>query len=175
MRTDFVFERIFCATPGDLELERRAFQSAVAEVNEHVGLARSILLVPVCALGAATLGYFNEALRDNVRACRGFIQVLGGSWGPPLADNEGLFDLALACRDDFGLPMQTVAVFLKDIPPQRREPAVLRFREKLAEAAPVPVLLYADIPSFEIAVRDLLTAWHEQIAQPQRKMASTVA
>lgn len=93
----FAMYRVFCAAPG-LELERQAFHEAIGAFNEQKGMPRGVLFVPVSVpVNMTDKRVYQAAVDANVRACRFFVQVLQGTWGPPELNFEREFELAAEC------------------------------------------------------------------------------
>jgi hypothetical protein len=151
----FDFYRVFCSTPGTLDEEQDTFLNAVGEVNEQYAIGTKRLFVPVVCRGAANSGGYNGALRENVRDADFFVQILGHSWGAESAEFEDLFDYACECRDEAGLRMRHVALFLKDLPPAKLKPTAAAFREKHTGAAET----FRDSGELSVKLSALLKDW----------------
>jgi hypothetical protein len=118
--------RIYCATPWELEEERRTFYATVGEFNAAHAMPREVLYVPVSLGSVPDKRPYQYAVRDNIRACRYYIQVLDAVpphqhpstlWGPPERNFEPDLRLALECRADAAMPMCEVVVLVKQPPP----------------------------------------------------------
>src|SRR5262245_43257776 len=112
--------QIYCATPWELEEERQVFYTTVGECNETYAMPRGVLYVPLSLGNVPDKRPYQYAVKENIRACRYYIQVLDALpphqppamiWGPPQRNFEYDLRLALACRADPALPMCEVAVF----------------------------------------------------------------
>src|SRR3954449_1246917 len=125
--------RIFCATPGDLEDERRAFYELIAEFNEQHSVQRNVLFVPVSVTPNMTdTRSFRPAIKDNIRACTFYIQLLEDSWGPPQKNFEREFALAQNFSADPDLPMkEIVTLFKKPLLPHRVDADVIALKQSL--------------------------------------------
>src|SRR4051812_48646246 len=125
--------RVFCATPGDLEEERRAFHDVLGDVNQEEGMAQGILLVPVSILPAVVdKRAFQSAITENIRSCRYYVQVIEDTWGAPEKNFERDYAVALRCAADPELPMQDVAVLFKQpLLPHRVEPDVAEWKRRV--------------------------------------------
>lgn len=160
MAAPFAMYRIFCSSPGDLDVERELFQDVIGRSNEDGGLADGVLFVPVILRGlAASLGNSLPAVRQNVRDADFFVQILGTSWGPDAAGFADLFELAVERRGAFNVDMREVAVFLKDVDPGRIQPAVTSFRERAGTLDRVPVSVFKNPLELEQRLLATLTAW----------------
>ena len=157
----YSMHRIFCATPGDLEIEREAFYKAMADFNERHAMPRGILFVSVSMVpGVLDLRPYQGVLAENIRSCRYYIQVLEDSWGPPFRNFEREYAVAMRCQSDPNLPMQDVAVlFKKPLLPHQMEPSVLELKQKLA-----PGPDFETPAEYSERVTALLTTWLETVA-----------
>jgi len=129
----YQMHRIFCASPGDLEEERRAFYDLIGSLNEEDAMSRGLLLVPLSILpNAADKRLFQAAVSENIRSCSYYVQVLEDTWGGAEKNFERDYALALRCASDPDFPMQGVAVlFKKPLLPHRVEPEVADLKRRL--------------------------------------------
>jgi hypothetical protein len=151
----FQTHRVFCATPGDLEEERRAFQDVAGRLNEEEGMPRGLLFAPVTIVPSVLdKRAFQGAVNENIRSCSFFVQVLEDTWGPPEKNFERDYALALRCAADPALPMREVAVLCKrPLLPHRVEPEVAELKRRLDSPD------FVSIAEFEQRLRDLLSRW----------------
>jgi len=114
--------RIYCATPWELEEERGAFYATVGEFNAAYAMPREVLYVPVSLGSVPDKRPYHYAVKDNIRTCRHYIQVLdipppdqpaSTIWGPPERNFERDLRLALECSADPAMPMCEVAALLR--------------------------------------------------------------
>jgi hypothetical protein len=120
--------RVFIASPGGLEAERKAFRDAIREYNEMDAERRGVTFRPVG--WEATLGRMarpQSLINDEIKSCDYFLLLLWDRWGSspdaPGVDgyssaSEEEFELAVACQADDTLPMQEVMVFFKGVDPK---------------------------------------------------------
>ena len=123
----YQLHRIYCATPWELEEERRAFTGLVGNFNETAAMKRGVLYIPVSLVANfRDKRPMQSVVNENIRSCRHYVQVLdtapGDGWGVPERNFERDFRLALECSADPSLPMREVVVLLKKPP---RPPAGL--------------------------------------------------
>ncbi|MET0396695.1 MAG: DUF4062 domain-containing protein [Longimicrobiaceae bacterium] len=122
MATDLKAFRVFIASPGGLQDERRAFREALLRYNEMDAIDRGFIFLPVGwedTLGG--VGRPQHIINKDLRACDFFVLVLHDRWGSP-PDREGKyssgveeeFQVALACLHD-DMPMQEIIVFFKAV------------------------------------------------------------
>jgi len=163
MAINFLIHRVFCSTPGDLEELRRIFDHEAGVVNEAVGMPRQVLLAPVSCRPATGTGFFNAEIRENIRQCSFFVQVLGDSWGPPAAELQRAYELAIACRDDPRLPMREVVVFLEDVPAERSAADAIEFWQSIQKHPECNVFPFRDSEDFRRLLDDQLRRWLDSI------------
>lgn len=150
--------RVFCATAWELEGERRAFYDVVGQVNEAEGMPRGVLWAPVSFPNVRDKRPYQFAIEENIRESRHYVLALSDGWGPPERDFRRDYRLALECRDDPALPMQSVTLLL------RREPGVASpFAAELA-AAGTAAVEFTGMDDFQRKVRGLLSEWLAAVA-----------
>jgi hypothetical protein len=128
----YKMHRVFCALPAEMQEERRAFYQTVGEFNAEQGLSRGILFVPVAA-SSALRGIAPVEVRENIRACRHYIEVVPAGAGAPEDNPQHDYAFAAECCADPSLPMKEVVV--------------------LRRAAG------ADLHDFSLRVREFLLKW----------------
>src|SRR4051812_4325507 len=107
----YTFHRIFCAAPLDVEVEREAFYEVMGVFNEQHAMPKGILFVSVSVPPAiSSVAGFQNALEENIRSCRHYVQVLGETWGPAGRNFEASFELAAKCAVDPAMPMRELAL-----------------------------------------------------------------
>jgi len=159
---------VFLGAAEGLEAERRAFHSAVGEVNEAEGLARATLFVP---LFVARKLHDQEVIDSNIQSSAYFLLALDHTMGPPGRSFEHDLRVALACRHDVGMPMREAVVLLKRMPAdQAMEPAATAFRSREPVDGDPRRLEFDDVTQFQSLVRDLLSRWLRELA-PERTQA----
>ena len=120
--------RVFIASPGGLEDERKAFRNAIREYNEMDAERRGVSFKPMG--WEATLGRMarpQSLINDDIVVCDYFVLLLWDRWGsPPDAPGETgyssaceeEFELALRCQKDDADPMREVVIFFKGVDPK---------------------------------------------------------
>ncbi len=157
----YTMHRIFCAAPGDLGAELKAFYKVISEVNEKEAMPRGILLVSL-ALPPHTFDKrpFQHAVTQNVLSCRYYVQILEDTWGPPQMNFEREYTLALQSVKDPNLPMQEVAVlFKKPLLPHQVEPGVIELKERLDTSNGQAHWEFADLEEFQQKLRVQVSGW----------------
>jgi hypothetical protein len=144
--------KVYCATPWELEAERRAFCEIVGEFNERHSIKTGLLYIPIGLGNARDKRPFQYAVSENIRESRHYIQLFDTTpeegWGPPERNFQRDYRLALECSADPALPMREVAVLAK-------KTAVLP-----PEIAPATEIReFADISDFRNQLLDLFEAW----------------
>jgi len=115
--------RVFLATPGSLDDERKVFRETICEFNEMFAHEQGFVLVPVGweqvppGVGRAQ-GLINEKVRDADY----LVVVLWDRWGTPTSRNSQFtsgtqeeLTVALQCLGDRDTEMRDVAVFFKAV------------------------------------------------------------
>jgi hypothetical protein len=145
----FQLHRIFCATPWELEAERRRFHEILGQFNETYAMSNGILYVPVTLTNIRDKRPVQFVVDENIRDSRHYVFVLSDDWGPAERNFENDYHLALECAADSALPMRDV-VLLRKVP---------RSGRPLADGMPAPLAAFSTLSEFEQCVRDLLPGW----------------
>src|SRR5262245_22116036 len=145
----YQLHRVFCATAWELEGERRVFHDVVGEVKEVESMTRGLLFVPVTLVNIRDKRPFQYAVDENIRACRYYMLAVSDGWGPPERHFERDYRLALACRQDPGLPMRDTALLWQRLAPESVPPVGL----------PAPTREFTTTDDFNVRVRELLLEW----------------
>src|SRR4051812_44093463 len=111
--------RVFVASPGGLEKERKAFSQALHAYNQAEAIPRGLMFHPVGwedTLGG--LGRPQGMINGEIRGCDFFALLFwarGGSapdtTGRYTAATEEEFNVALECVRDPAMPMRQIVVF----------------------------------------------------------------
>lgn len=119
--------RVFIASPGGLESERRIFKDILVAHNDADAIARNCHFQAVgweITLGG--VGRPQEKINEELRQCDLFVLVLWDRWGTPTGAKEGYtsgtqeeYKIALECLNDANAPMREIAVFFKAVEPRR--------------------------------------------------------
>ena len=125
MPTELTGYRIFIATPGGLEPERRAFRQVIGEYNDSDALRRGVMFLPVgweATLGG--VGRPQSLINKDLRECDYFVLVLWDRWGSPTgrvpeegyaSGTEEEYTEALRCLNDVNCPLRQIIVFFKAV------------------------------------------------------------
>jgi tetratricopeptide (TPR) repeat protein len=164
--------RVFIATPGGLEDERRCFRNAVEEVNREA-YERGIAFIPVgWELTTAGLGRPQEQINEEVRRSDYLVLLLHDRWGTPPSSDGGYtsgteeeYNVARECASDASRPMLNIAVLFKGVEPrQLSDPGeqlkqVLAFKQRLEEERGLLYKTFDSSVEFERELRSLLFRW----------------
>jgi tetratricopeptide (TPR) repeat protein len=137
--------RVFVASPGGLQPERKAFREALIAFNEAHAVQKGAVFLPI---GWEEIpggrGRAQGLINEQIRTCDYFVLVLWDRWGmPPGTDGkytsgtEEEFDIAEACAQ--AGPMKDIVILFKAVDPkQLSDPGpqlthVLDFKKKLEE------------------------------------------
>jgi hypothetical protein len=159
MAAPFRIYRILCSTPPDLETERLAFESVLADFGEQVTFPNQVLFA-----GASFRPPFhaarNRALgEDNVRQCDFFLHIFSTTWPDP-AFRE-FIELAQACMADPCRPMRQIAVFFKNYPEAAEE--VRQYRDTLLAAGVSAIREFEDPAQLDRLLREIFASWWDAV------------
>ncbi len=155
----YQMHRIFCATPWEMETERRAFYQITGQFNEREGMPRGILFVPVTLNPVRDKRPFQFEVDENIRACRHYLVLLSEDWGTVERNFENDYPLAQQCAADPALPMRTVTVLHK------RQLS----GKPLAAGMPDPESTFSTPAEFCECLSALLAAWLESAVAEQSR------
>jgi hypothetical protein len=151
----FQMQRVFCATPWEMEAERMRFHDVIGRMNETAAMPRGGLYVPVTLVNVRDKRPMQYVVEENVRDCSYYILLLANDWGPVERNFRSDYQLALECAADRAFPMQSVAVLRKKLPGAAP-----------ADDLPEPHAAFSTIEEFDECVAALLTGWLESLASP---------
>lgn len=173
MIVDLKGYRVFIASPGGLQAERKAFRDALFEFNDAHAVQKGAIFLPVGWEDTpGGMGRAQEQINEQVRTCDYCVILFHNWWGmPPAQDGvfgsgtEEEFDVAVKCKKDPEMPMRNVVVFFKGVDAvQLGDPGpqllkVLEFKKKLEEERGHLFKTYDDVGSFEQKLGRLLGEW----------------
>jgi hypothetical protein len=161
----FQMHRIFCATPWELEGERRRFYDLIGNFNEAAAMQTGILYVPVTLTNIRDKRPLQYVIDENICDCRHYLLLLTEDWGPVERNFRNDYHLALQCVADPALPMNGVAVLAK------KQPSGV----PLAEGLPEPQATFSTLAEFDACVNRLLAEWFESIVSTLPSRALTAS
>jgi hypothetical protein len=156
----FQMHRIFCATPWELEAERRRFYDIVGRFNETAAMQKGVLFVPVTMPSVADKRPLQYAIDQNIHDCRHYILLLSGDWGPAQRNFEDEYRHALRCIDDPASPMQSVAVLAS------------AKRSAAGNGLPPPCATFSTPAEFDHGIEALLAHWLESAGENDRRQSA---
>jgi hypothetical protein len=175
---DITLYRVFIATPGGLEEERRSFAKTLQLYNLEEALPRQASFLPVgCEDTLAGVGRPQTLINADLKRCDYFVMVLWDRWGTPpsgedlryTSGTEEEYRLAMEHVQDKRHPLREVVVLFKEIEDVRRlrDPGdqlkkVLRFKKELESSRKLFFSTFKDLPSFEHTLRRHLAGWLRQ-------------
>lgn len=170
-----VLYRVFIASPGGLEQERRAFAKTLEAYNLAEAIPRQAMFLPVGwedTLGG--VGRPQSLINQDLDQCDYFVMALWDRWGtPPDADHlnytsgtEEEYRLAMDHVGDPKHPLSEVVVFFKKIEDDQRlrDPGeqlkkVLQFKKELEADRKLLFSTFVDVPEFGEILRRHLAKW----------------
>jgi len=156
MATDFKFYRILCSTPPELEAERVAFESAVAEFVERVSMPDAVLFAPASFLPAINAVRRKADIEYNIRTCEFFIQVFGEQWPDPVF--QGFVEYALDCVADPSPVTRNACVLFRNH--HAAGPELHELRAKLEAGGRCELRYFSGVEDLRGQFRELLPAWY---------------
>jgi hypothetical protein len=156
----YIMYRVFCATPGELEAERRAFYDVVGEINEAEAMPKNILLVPLSIVPYIVNKLPYQPVVDaNVAVCRFFALVLHDTWGAPTRNFEPEYTLAFRLKADPAAAMEGIAVFFKAADGAQIEPEILQLKSSLQSQRDQQSYEFAGLDQYKQQLRAQLSDW----------------
>ena len=154
----FQIHRIFCATPWEMEAERRRFYDLIGHFNETVAMKSGVLFVPLTLPNVADKRPLQYAMGQNIRDCRHYILLTAEDWGPPQRNFREEYREALRAIDDPASPMKSAAVLAKE----------LADGEPRSESLPEAQATFSSLAEFDECVNGLLSGWLESLVSTER-------
>jgi hypothetical protein len=175
--------RVFIASPGGLDKERKAFRAAINAHNESDAVERGVIFLPVgWEETPGGIGRPQAIINQDVRRCDYFMLVLHDRWGsapqagesPYSSGSEEEFDIARECHD-LGTMREIVVLFKNLDPAELRDPGpqlnkVLEFRKHLENETSFLFEVFDELSNFQQRLRRHLAGWvrnHEREEEGQ--------
>ena len=175
MSRDLKSYRIFIASPGGLETQRKAFRDVVEEYNRSCARKRGVVFEPIgWEITLAGMGRPQELIEEDVRSCDYFLMVLHDRWGQPTEAGDDPqyksgtheeYCVALECYGDDNRPMrQLVLLFKASDPSKLADPGpqlqqVLEFKKQVEEERTLLYHTFDELKLFENYIRRQLDQW----------------
>ncbi|HEX2094010.1 MAG TPA: DUF4062 domain-containing protein, partial [Longimicrobiaceae bacterium] len=165
--------RVFIASPGGLQAERKAFRDTLYEFNDIHAVQKNAIFLPVGWEDTpGGMGRAQDHINEQIRTCDYCIILLHNWWGmPPAKDGafgsgtEEEFDVAVKCKNNPKMDMKDVVIFFKHVEanqlgdPGPQLSKVLEFKKKLEEEREHLYENFDDVRSFEQKLGRLLGKW----------------
>ena len=180
MPTQITSYKVFIASPGGLDQERKEFHETLLKHNQADALQRACMFEPIgweMTLGG--VGRPQEKINEELRQCDLFVLVLWDRWGSPTGSKAGHtsgtaeeYHIAQMSLADKSLPLKEMVVFFKAIDArQLSDPGiqlqtVLNFKKDLEESKAALFETFDTPESFGEKLRRHLAKWtrdHEAI------------
>jgi len=173
MPEEIALYRVFIATPGGLEAERRVFTRVLNNYSTAEAIPRQALFFPVGWEDTlAGVGRPQELINQDLDRCDCFVLILWDRWGtPPGGDprytsgTEEEFRRAMEHFRDPNHSLKQIVVLFKQVDPQRlQDPGVqlqrvLAFRAELENSRNLLFSTFSEGTELEERLRGELGAW----------------
>jgi hypothetical protein len=159
MSPNFKFYYILCTTPPDLENERVAFESAVAEFVEQVSMPEGVLLAAASLRPPVVASRQKPAIDSNIRTCEFFLQIFGEQWPDPVF--PGFVEYAIECLANPSMVTRNVCVLFRNYQDAARE--LRQFREALAAGGRCALGDFTGTGDLAVQLRALLAGWYASL------------
>jgi tetratricopeptide (TPR) repeat protein len=182
--------RVFCASPGGLQRERKAFKEIIESYNKQDASHRGVHFVPVGWEDTLPGGGRPQAkINEEIRTCDYFLLMFWNRWGTAPDDpkntkytsgTEEEYHVALECYKDPAHDLSDIALLFKGVArAQMADPGpelsqVIKFRNKVESERKFLYKSFDSKKAFEETLRGLLAKWvrdHES-GEAGRKIAS---
>ena len=167
--------KIFVASPGDLQEERKVIRNVALEFNEswaeHLGYQIELLGWEDTLPG---VGRPQHLINKDLDACVFFIGMIWRRWGTPPSDDgnytsgfEEEFERSMERYQQFGAP--EIALFFKDITDEaKNDPGpvltkVLEFREKIESERKVLYGTFSSVEDIQVLARKSISHFVNQV------------
>lgn len=177
MAQDIRHYRVFIASPGGLDDERRAFRDVLHDFNTRDGIHRGMNFDPWgWELTLGQQGRPQEIINKEIKECDYFVLMLHDRWGTPPGDpaekytsgTEEEFGIARQCLGDSSFPMEQIVILFKSVHPrQLADPGtalkkVLDFRKSLEQERSFLFQNFDELPAYRSIIERHLANWARQ-------------
>ncbi|MDZ4262128.1 MAG: tetratricopeptide repeat protein [Pseudomonadota bacterium] len=174
--------KVFIASPGGLEKERKAFACTLDDYNETDALHRGKLFIPKgWEVTLAGMGRPQALINEEICECDYFVLLLHDRWGSP-TDVEGQckyssgtqeeYHVALECINDPEKSLRQMVVLFKAVDPGKlSDPGpqlsqVLEFKKKLEGEKQLLFYTFDEMATYEKRLRAHLAQWVRDAENP---------
>jgi len=171
---------VFIASPGGLEVERKAFRDEINIYNQTESIPQDILFQAVGwedTLGA--YGRPQSTINKDIRNSDCFILLLWDRWGTPPDDKsskyssgtEEEYDVAMECLKSKDYPIKKIILIFKSVDAKRMsDPGiqlqkVLKFRKDIETNKLHLFHTFDTTDSFRLILRKHLATWRRDVEQ----------
>ncbi|MDQ6807295.1 MAG: tetratricopeptide repeat protein [Actinomycetota bacterium] len=165
--------RVFIASPGGLDEERRAFRRTLLEINEDDAFERGIVLIPTgWELTLGGVGRPQDKINADIRRCDYLVLMLWDRWGTPPSDTsefssgtEEEYAVAMNALRGPDLPMRDVVVMFKGVnarqlsDPGSELSKVLAFKQQLEADKDVLYTTFDSVDEFKRHIDRHVRRW----------------
>ena len=184
MSDNLIRHKVFIASPGGLDDERKAFAKEIEEYNEIEARHRSVYFQPVRWEDMLQgVGRPQSRINEKLEQCDYFIMVLHDRWGSDSGPNamnatsgtEEEYLLALKCFEDSNYPMKQIVCLFKSVPPNQLADSgpqlqkVLDFKRKIEEEKKLLYGNFKSLDEFSRHVRNNLAQWLRDNDSPENQ------
>jgi tetratricopeptide (TPR) repeat protein len=191
MAENITHYKVFIASPGGLEAERKSFKQALVNHNEADAIERSCYFQAVgweITLGG--IGRPQEKINQDLKSCDYFVLVLGGRWGSSTGKagvSSGTHEeymLANELLQNPSFPMREIVVFFRGVDPAiLADPGlqlqkVLDFKRQIEEDKKLLFETFDSPESFSDKLKRHLASWtryHESLGKVLPAQAAETA
>lgn len=171
---------VFIASPGNLEIYRKAFVRVLHKYNDHHGTKQGIVYTPVGWDFNTTGGIIRaqSEINEALYPCDYFVMVLADRWGSPTGAfkpngepfNSGVeeeYFLAWELYNTSECAMKNMLILFKDLPRRRNDQindqlsSVKAFRKDLTDKGRVYYKRFNSVVSFERELEAALIKWND--------------
>lgn len=176
--------KVFIASPGGLQEERKAFKAILDEYNKEEALHREVMFQ---AIGwedtLPGIGRPQAIINEELKTCDYFIMVLHDRWGSHPGPNEVAatsgteeeYKIAWKCFKEGASPMKQIVVLFKAVPPnQMSDPGrelqkVIDFRKKIEASRSLLYSTFSTVDEFKKIIQRNISQWLREKDQKVKK------
>lgn len=167
--------RVFCASPGGLQRERKAFKEIIDNYNKQDAGHRGVHFVPVGWEDTLPGGGRPQSkINEEIRICDYFVLMFWDHWGSPPDDSknslftsgtEEEYYVALECYENPSQDMREIVLLFKGVRrAQMADPGpqlsqVIEFRKKVESERKFLYKSFENRKIFDETLRGLLAKW----------------
>ncbi|MFN8711215.1 MAG: tetratricopeptide repeat protein [Bacteroidota bacterium] len=166
--------KVFIASPGGLDEERKEFKQTIELYNKIEAIPRNVQFQAVGWEDTQPgMGRAQDIINKDLEQCDFFVMILHDRWGSSPGENnlnatsgtEEEYLFALKCFNNSDRPMKQIVCLFKSVPDnQFNDPGpqlqkVIDFRKKIQDEKKLLYSVFTSLREFEIILRTNLAAW----------------